>query len=197
MSVADNIKYLRKKRKMTQKELAEKSGLAVITIQQYEAGKYNPKPEAVIKLCVGLDCRITDIIDDEQKKYYRIFDNMHIASVSSDDIILIEPDIFEYNRIIDKQKSGDGYTPHDIRFISDYIKNNSLVREQFVISGLKSFEKNMHDIHNAYDLLNDEGRKKAAEQIEMLSKIPEYQKEPETKTAAPEREPQDGETDTH
>lgn len=55
----------------------------------------------------------------------------------------------------------------------------------------------MHDIHNAYDLLNDEGRKKAAEQIEMLSKIPEYQKEPETKTAAPEREPQDGETDTH
>ena len=51
--------------------------------------------------------------------------------------------------------------------------------------------------------LNEPGQEKADEQIdrlidqlELLTKIPEYQKDPETKTAAPEREPQDGETDT-
>lgn len=74
MSIANNIKQLRKQKHLTQKQLAEKSGLAVITIQQYEAGKFNPKPDTVMKLCVGLDCKITDIIDDETQKYYRMFD---------------------------------------------------------------------------------------------------------------------------
>lgn len=74
MSIAENLKKLRKQNHITQKQLAEMSGLAVITIQQYEAGKFNPKPDAVMKLCVGLNCKITDIIDDETKKYYRMFD---------------------------------------------------------------------------------------------------------------------------
>lgn len=45
-------------------------------------------------------------------------------------------------------------------------------------------------------LLNSNGQEKAIEQLDMITSIPEYQKDPETKTAAPEREPQDGETDT-
>ena len=58
-------------------------------------------------------------------------------------------------------------------------------------------------LNKFYSQLNRAGREKADEQIdrlidqlELLTKIPEYQKDPETKTAAPEREPQDGETDT-
>ena len=74
MSIAENIKQYRKKRGITQKQLAEKTGLAVITIQQYEAGKYNPKMNAITQLCIALDCKITDLIDDESKKYYRYFD---------------------------------------------------------------------------------------------------------------------------
>lgn len=64
MSIAENIKYLRKKNKMTQKELAEKSGLAVITIQQYEAGKYEPKNESLYKLRKAFNCNIYEIIDE-------------------------------------------------------------------------------------------------------------------------------------
>lgn len=82
MSIADNIKQLRKQKHLTQKQLAEKSGLAVITIQEYEANKYNPKPDAIMKLCVGLDCKVIDIIDDEHKKYYRMFDHIPSQTVT-------------------------------------------------------------------------------------------------------------------
>lgn len=61
MSVAENIKYLRKQKNMTQKQLSEKTGLAVITIQQYEAGKYSPKHYNLIKLATALECGVFDI----------------------------------------------------------------------------------------------------------------------------------------
>lgn len=63
MSIADNIKFLRKQKNLTQKQLAEKSGLAVITIQQYEAGKYEPKQNSLYKLRKALDCNIYEILN--------------------------------------------------------------------------------------------------------------------------------------
>ncbi len=63
MSIADNIKTLRKRQGITQVELAKRSGLAVITIQNYEAGKYEPKRESLYKLRKGLDCNINEILD--------------------------------------------------------------------------------------------------------------------------------------
>ena len=63
MSIAENIKHLRKQKQMTQKNLAEKSGLAEITIRQYESGKYVPKMESVYKLRKALDCNIYEILD--------------------------------------------------------------------------------------------------------------------------------------
>lgn len=63
MSIADNIKYLRKKNKLTQKKLAELTGLAVITIQNYEAGKYEPKNESLYKLRKAFDCNIYELLD--------------------------------------------------------------------------------------------------------------------------------------
>ena len=55
MSIAENIKSLRKEKKLTQKQLAEKTGIAVITIQNYEAGKYEPKNQNLRKLAAILD----------------------------------------------------------------------------------------------------------------------------------------------
>lgn len=63
MSIAENIKYLRKQKGMTQKKLAEESGLAVITIQQYEAGKYEPKKDSLDKLKTALRCHIYELTD--------------------------------------------------------------------------------------------------------------------------------------
>ena len=43
MKLSERIIELIEKNGMTQKELAEKAGLAEITVRQYEAGKYIPK----------------------------------------------------------------------------------------------------------------------------------------------------------
>ncbi|MDE7131318.1 MAG: helix-turn-helix transcriptional regulator [Lachnospiraceae bacterium] len=79
MAIGEQIKILRKQHHLTQKQLAEKAGIAEITIRQYEAGKYNPKINALSKLCLALDCKITDLIDEDSKKYYRMFDDKKVT----------------------------------------------------------------------------------------------------------------------
>lgn len=74
MSIGESIRNLRKKAGFTQKQLAEKVGVNEVTIRSYEAEKYNPKMNTLTKLCVALDCKITDLIDEDSKKYYRMFD---------------------------------------------------------------------------------------------------------------------------
>ena len=65
MSISENIKTLRKEKGLTQKQLAEKTGLAVITIQQYEAGKYEPKNTNLLKLAKVLDTTGEKLLGEE------------------------------------------------------------------------------------------------------------------------------------
>lgn len=62
MTIGQRIKTIRKKKEVTQKRLAELSGIAEITIRQYEADKYQPKAEAVKKLAAALDVTPVDIM---------------------------------------------------------------------------------------------------------------------------------------
>lgn len=55
MSFKDRLKQARKKSNLTQKELAQLSGLATGTIQQYELGKRVPVPEALAKIAAALN----------------------------------------------------------------------------------------------------------------------------------------------
>ena len=82
VSIAENIKYLRKRNNFTQRQLAEKSGLAVITIQQYEAGKYEPKKDSLYKLRNALDCNINEILD----KPFDLSDGIYIKINDLDEL---------------------------------------------------------------------------------------------------------------
>lgn len=59
MNIGERIKEARLERKMTQAQLAEKSGIAVITLSQYERGKRQPRIEQLAALscalCIELD----------------------------------------------------------------------------------------------------------------------------------------------
>lgn len=61
MAIGEQIKQLRKQQHLTQKQLSEKSGIAEITIRQYEADRYNPKIEALKRLATALNCEVSDI----------------------------------------------------------------------------------------------------------------------------------------
>ena len=64
MATGEKIKIARKKAGLTQKALAQKTGLATGTIQQYEYGDYKPKIEQLRKIAAALGVYISDLVDD-------------------------------------------------------------------------------------------------------------------------------------
>lgn len=62
MSIGKNIKFYRKKKGLTQKKLADLTGLAEITIRQYESEKYEPKRENLYKIRKVLDVNLNQLL---------------------------------------------------------------------------------------------------------------------------------------
>lgn len=142
MSVSENIKNLRKQRNMTQKQLAAQTGLAVITIQQYEAGKYVPKIEALKKIAVALECEVSDI--DESiyiiPSYKPTTEKMEWYKLEA-----------EVTQIYEKAQTGKELTSKEQQKIIDYekqFKSQASKREEaakkapraFIIENGKSVE---------------------------------------------------------
>lgn len=74
MNTGEKIKAARNAAGFTQKELAEKSGVAEITIRQYETGKREPRNEQLVKLAKILNVNFYDLIgytEDEQNEHAR------------------------------------------------------------------------------------------------------------------------------
>lgn len=67
MNSGEKIRLYRKARGLSQKQLASKTGIAEITIRQYEAGRYEPKLEKLRKLASALDVTIADLNPDCSK----------------------------------------------------------------------------------------------------------------------------------
>lgn len=57
-----NIKNARKKAGLTQKELAEASGVAKVTIQQYETGKRQPRLEQLSMLAEAMQVHMDELL---------------------------------------------------------------------------------------------------------------------------------------
>lgn len=68
--VHENIKANRIKSGMTQKQLAEKIGVAEITIRQYESGKRIPKSNILIRLADTFKISIYDLLGEKAPADY-------------------------------------------------------------------------------------------------------------------------------
>lgn len=66
MTVSENIRYFRKERGYTQKQLSELAGIATITLQQYELEKREPKLENLQKIADALGVPIAAILDIDE-----------------------------------------------------------------------------------------------------------------------------------
>lgn len=65
MTFGEKIKSLRKGQKLTLKDVAEKSGLSIVSVNFYENDKQKPTLVNVQKLAKGLNCTF-----EELYKYY-------------------------------------------------------------------------------------------------------------------------------
>ena len=63
MALADRLAYLRAERMLTQQQLAERAGVAPVTIVRAEGGGYVPHGPTLQKLARALDVEIKDLIE--------------------------------------------------------------------------------------------------------------------------------------
>ncbi len=72
-TVGDAIKDMRECSDMTQAELAQKVGLATITIRQYENGSREPRFKTLQNIADALECDISDLIPspNENPEYFK------------------------------------------------------------------------------------------------------------------------------
>lgn len=66
MTVGEKIRKTRRQKKMTQNTLAGLTGLAAITIRQYEANKYIPKIENLRKIAHALETSLSEFLEPGQ-----------------------------------------------------------------------------------------------------------------------------------
>lgn len=158
MGNSKNIKAARLYRDITQQQLAELCGLATGTIQQYELNKRNPKIEQVAKIANALDLG------------YSVFSNGEVAFYDFIDTTSPDRKAQEFNEL---QLASVHATESAKKSISEAAQE--MMRDENP-NRLTKNERNMID---KMKRLNDTGQNKAVEQVELLTRIPEYRKDSE------------------
>lgn len=63
------LKEKRQSKGLSQSQLAERTGINIRTLQHYEQGTKNfdhARIDTIVRICVALNCRLEDIIENEQ-----------------------------------------------------------------------------------------------------------------------------------
>jgi len=66
-SFAENLKFYREQRNLSQEELALKARLGTAVIEKYESGEQIPNTETIFKLSTILDVPASSLSDENQK----------------------------------------------------------------------------------------------------------------------------------
>ena len=143
MSIGDNIRRIRKKRNITQRELGEKlGGISQQQIGQWENGNKNPKIETVSNIAKALGCSIAELYDEPL--------DMAIGYNSNNTPVII-----------------DGVINPEIFNISEWLDN---ANEELPFTILTEGEK----LIIYFNSLNDEGKDKVFEYMELLLSSKQY-----------------------
>lgn len=198
MSVfSENLKAYRLRRGMTQASLAAEINVSQNAIYNWENGKREPSLETINKLAevlkidtidffmyndtfmTGFD--LTSLNIDEINAVLRSHPKIS-KSIQSEDAelsgindksVVIDTEIdttHPFYLLQEKIRNGEQLTNEETSLLTSYIKEG-------VISTTTSIKQIGKEYEKYYQLLNNEGQKKAIEHIEMLTKIPEYQKD--------------------
>ncbi len=110
-----NISKLRRKKSLTQEQLAEKTGLGLATIQRYEAGQRWPRAENAMLLAKALGV-------SENKIFIKDTDSEQMASLE-----LLSREVDRLNKEIKRLKMQTESIPDEFWEYAPLIKNWSAV----------------------------------------------------------------------
>lgn len=125
MTVGENIKRIRKEKKLTQKRLGELCGINEVQIRRYELGgkNANPKLSTIRKIAEALDVTLSELIED-----WSLFSKEEIANdwnnpntlVSDDEKTLIQ----DYHKLNDNGQSEARKRINELTQIPKYQKKD-------------------------------------------------------------------------
>lgn len=168
MPVGERIRAARKSAGLTQTQLAEKSGVASISIHQYESGKRQPRIEQLKKIAVALGIRWYELLPDDQQGdaiVEDVFDRAGLTfsgkEVGSEDIAHeIKQDMMDESMTYEEFQDAKNTDVHDIQL---HLLENDVHRRL------------MQKIDDSMRVLNDDGKQEAVKRVEELTEIPKYQ----------------------
>ncbi|MGN8875284.1 helix-turn-helix domain-containing protein [Pseudoflavonifractor sp. HCP28S3_F10] len=70
MKIGEKIRFIRLEKGMTQKQVAERCGMADSAIRKYESGTQTPKIETLRRIAEALDVSIYELLSKEEKEVY-------------------------------------------------------------------------------------------------------------------------------
>ena len=65
MKFGENLKNLRKQKKLSQEKLAEKVGVSRQSVSKWEVGESYPEMNNILKLCKIFNCKINDLVHED------------------------------------------------------------------------------------------------------------------------------------
>lgn len=159
--MSDTNKYLksaRLKAGKTQKWLANRLNVSQTAVALWEKGVREPSIDTLFQIADLLNTPIAYLIDGENE-LTKTDENINeiLQKISSDD--LNQTELSEY-----------------VKVLENLIKKEALIEAELHNTEFKTDCPNKDNILlSAYHKLNYTGQEKAIEQVEMLTKIPEYQ----------------------
>lgn len=157
MPTGSKIKEFRIQKGLTQKQLGEKCGIADSNIRKYENGKQNPKIETLQKIADALEVSVSDLLPSDYIYIEKTINNKHFLDRLSS--------YLANNNISEQDKEN---------LISEILSNgNSAIQAR--INHATTAQKDLLCFY--FDKLNVNGRNKALDQVEMLTKISDYRKD--------------------
>ena len=161
----ERLKELRKTKGLSQKQLAEKTGISVHTINSYESGRRDPNTKNLQILQdffqVSQGFLLGDLKSDDFFKDQEVIDlNL--------DTVLTQISILKQNMKISESYQNRVATLFLLKSLN-YINNEMLCRTTNTLN-----EKDINSLFNALTLLNDKGLKEAIKRIQELTYITTY-----------------------
>lgn len=143
MNIGDKIKSFRNLKEITQKQLAELTGISETSIKKYETGKRNPKTEQIKKIASALET--------DENLFYDI-DLLNLPLVTTGDVMAVLFQLFETVDLTPHymKKSNGQIDPYTISLKFSNVEINSAI-----LNWLEDYERYSHKI----DLLNQQLRK--------------------------------------
>lgn len=197
VNIGENIKKYRKKANLTQRELAEKCDVAVGTIQQYELGKRTPRAEIAFKIASTLGISAEDLysgmttqqltkeiigmtaIIESGSQILKQMAERALQNMPNNAIDTPITDEFSSKKLTQNEAKKIELTPTQATL---QILNNALDEQKSFLCSLKSStaKRASEKLLEYFNSLNQDGQEKAVELVELLTKVPEYQKNTNT-----------------